>query len=537
LKNNGSAVRSAASAAFCILLAMFVVLFAYIGLFGKVSVVSVRDSHKYTVQSAYEYVELEDASAPAGVRRIYSWKISGVDSNENCICFYIAHHSVDVYIDGNLVYSLHADEANLIGASVGSNWVTVPVRQADNGHVIRIVTTPLFESAADIEPEFMVGSHLNIVVQQLKRDMPLLLIALLCAALGLLIVIVQTYFSIKLHRGKWNMIYLGVFSMLNGIRRITGARSAPLLFPDNTMVMDYVSIGAMFLCSITLALYSGTFFDKKRELPMLGIAIAETAAVFCVLLMQVLGIIEFRQMLPLSHAMMIVSISAEPVLALMNRIRTGERHYSGSWKYFLILVAGVAVDLMLFYTEGRSSHMVFTSLAVVIYSVIVFAMSIVEVNRKAYMDVQTGLVNKTHWNELMQDGEKNDESVCVMMIDLNNLKNVNDTLGHETGDELIFSFSRILYDSFPQGCTICRWGGDEFTVLLTGGDADSCEKYLSIVRDAVARYNRRGEGPQISYAAGYALSSEFPGMSRMELLSEADGRMYAVKQRMHSETE
>ena len=138
---------------------------------------------------------------------------------------------------------------------------------------------------------------------------------------------------------------------------------------------------------------------------------------------------------------------------------------------------------------------------------------------------------------LMLDTEKSGGDVCIMMIDLNDLKNVNDTLGHETGDELIFSFSKILYEAFPQGCTICRWGGDEFTVLLTGEDADRHETYLGAVRDAVARYNKRSDRPQISYAAGHALASEFPGLSRMELLSEADERMYAVKQRMHSDTE
>lgn len=101
------------------------------------------------------------------------------------------------------------------------------------------------------------------------------------------------------------------------------------------------------------------------------------------------------------------------------------------------------------------------------------------------------------------------------------------------GDKMILAFSNILRNTIPATNTICRWGGDEFAVLITGASAGLMEHYLNDMRVAVAAYNASGEQPEIHYAAGYALSEEFPELPLKSLFKQADTRMYEDKQRWY----
>ena len=127
-----------------------------------------------------------------------------------------------------------------------------------------------------------------------------------------------------------------------------------------------------------------------------------------------------------------------------------------------------------------------------------------------------------------------DDTVGIMMLDLNRLKYINDTMGHEAGDKMIYTFSNILRNSISHSNTICRWGGDEFAVMIMDADKEKMETCLSEISQATEAYNASGAKPEIFYAAGYALSSEFPRHSLEELLRVADKRMYLDKKRWYS---
>lgn len=80
----------------------------------------------------------------------------------------------------------------------------------------------------------------------------------------------------------------------------------------------------------------------------------------------------------------------------------------------------------------------------IIYMLIVFLNTVQNTTRKAYTDSRTGLVNRTRWNELMNNDNSIPEPYAILMMDLNGLKQMNDTLGHEAGDQMIFQLSNIL---------------------------------------------------------------------------------------------
>ncbi len=82
-------------------------------------------------------------------------------------------------------------------------------------------------------------------------------------------------------------------------------------------------------------------------------------------------------------------------------------------------------------------------------------------------DKLTGLFNHAHFHETMKQLEElKTQPVSVLMADIDLLKQTNDTLGHEAGDELIRRASTVFRDSFRSNDTVARIGGDEFVVLI-----------------------------------------------------------------------
>lgn len=153
--------------------------------------------------------------------------------------------------------------------------------------------------------------------------------------------------------------------------------------------------------------------------------------------------------------------------------------------------------------------------------------------QKAYIDLHTGLPNKSRCEELLDNVEFIKEPTACIMFDLNNLKRVNDAMGHSVGDQLIFNFSRLLRGAVPSKDFVGRYGGDEFVVVLYNADRSAIDRVLGRLQRDVAQFNRdcNGDKTEISYAHGWALSSDYSHCTLRTLFDRADKYMYVNKQR------
>lgn len=153
-----------------------------------------------------------------------------------------------------------------------------------------------------------------------------------------------------------------------------------------------------------------------------------------------------------------------------------------------------------------------------------------ELNEKAYIDLATGLPNKNKCEEMLASHSKISKSTACFMLDLNDLKKVNDTLGHEMGDIMILNFAKLLRKVVPLQYFVGRFGGDEFIVIAEGiSGREEAEELVQKIREMIMKFNGlRGEF-QISYACGLAYSDDYPEATISDLLNEADLKMYEDK--------
>lgn len=531
-----SGLHIAVMISYAVLVSLLLFFAVYMSIFEHNTVYSARQTGQscHTVEN-YTLREVADPSAPAGIRKEYRWTMTDIGTGENSLAFYLVHQYVEVRFDGELMYSLTPGKDNRIGGSPGSNWVLIPIYPSDSGREVQVTVTPVYQSVANREIQFEIGPRASVLMSRLKADFPQIILSVLCILLGIVIMLAQIYLILRKQTSSWDVFYLGNFSLLVGIWRITDTRFSPLLFADNPMALGYITIGALFMSCIPLLLFMKDHYEGGKKKALLITALANCAVAALILACQVFGLAEFRETLFSCHIMMIADIA---VLLLLPLIPGHRKTNDGvSSKLMILLAIGALADLVYFYLNGTSSNVLFTISMLLIYTVLRFAISVFHIKQKAYTDSLTGLPNKRRWDELMEDNSSASEPIGIMMLDLNCLKSTNDTLGHEAGNKMLFDFANILHNTIPFSNTICRYGGDEFAVMITHADRDKMENCISAISEAVNTYNASGENPAIYFAAGYALSSDLPSLSRKELLEKADARMYKSKQQWHAQND
>lgn len=149
--------------------------------------------------------------------------------------------------------------------------------------------------------------------------------------------------------------------------------------------------------------------------------------------------------------------------------------------------------------------------------------------KKAYIDLQTGLPNKSKCEEMLHDYEYISEPVGFVMFDLNNLKRTNDTYGHAVGDQLITNFARLLRNAIPSKDFVGRYGGDEFIAIITQTTKEEILLIMEEVHSTVKHFNENIHKVEVSYAYGYAFSEDYSECTMKTLFNKADKHMYENK--------
>jgi diguanylate cyclase (GGDEF)-like protein len=143
-------------------------------------------------------------------------------------------------------------------------------------------------------------------------------------------------------------------------------------------------------------------------------------------------------------------------------------------------------------------------------------------NRRGFMILATGL---------LKFAQRANLPLCLLYIDMDRLKMINDTFGHAHGDAALNEFARILTDSFRDSDIIARLGGDEFVVLTIDATESELATVQTRLQNNVAAYNLRStNGRALSFSLGVIEVDMSRPVSMEEMLSQADAAMYKHKQ-------
>ncbi|ARU55102.1 hypothetical protein OLMES_1016 [Oleiphilus messinensis] len=157
--------------------------------------------------------------------------------------------------------------------------------------------------------------------------------------------------------------------------------------------------------------------------------------------------------------------------------------------------------------------------------------------RESVMDALTGLQNRRYFNELipreLARADRKQSQISLLMLDVDHFKNVNDQFGHSVGDELLTQLGQLLRNHIRKEDVACRYGGEEFVIIMPDSDLKDAsvranEIRLAVADNLIARDLSSGRSRAVTISIGVSV---YPihGTTPDRLLNAADTALYQAK--------
>lgn len=468
--------------------------------------------------------------------RRFVFSAQEIKDGENCLRFYTAHMEVSVYADDTLIYHVGQQAMPKVSPGVVWNYVEIP----SGAEQIQVMIRAVYPEVRQKQIDFSIGEYSQMYSGMLYQSMPVSFICLLEILLGFAMVLWWLIARTRM-KMKQTMLYFGIFSFMTGIWALNETDAALLILFPVRVESVFVSAIALILMVPSFVWFTKVFFDIEDKRGSDIICTLAYLNLAVQLILQLAGIRGFRQMYTVTHVLLGIALLYTIVMLISEYRKTKvHRHLRFVVVGGFILLGTLAADLLHFY-YGSFQTSIYGMYGVFIY-IIIFAVEVcrqvaeqVDAGRKlqiyeelATKDMMTKLYNRNAYDEWIKVNRR-PEKAKIIIFDLNNLKQCNDTMGHAAGDTYIQNAAQIILHVFGNCGNCYRIGGDEFCVVIQGNDHSDMEDLFRHMRQEQDEFNAKNAIPQIQIAYGYAEFDPETDRDIEDTRSRADDKMYQKK--------
>lgn len=496
-------------------------------------------------------------SAPEFVKRysmergkeytIHGWLPNDL-ADAGALYFYTQNIDLTMTLDGDKIYSIQSDYKGEITGAV-ENIVPLPSDAAGKEIIITFHSDSVYRYK--LIEEVYLGEEMDFVMAVFKEQLPLAVLALVCFVIG----------TLQLAGGAWikgddygQMVYLGSFSLLYSLWLFgcSGMTEFLTSYQYNGQNIRHLALALAaypFLCYFELR------FDIKKSFWNQFIRAAAFGNFTIVFVLHITGLMSLEESVILTFAILVVvfvylasRIVRHSRAAAANYKKEKEWH-SATFVGILLLAVSGCIDIFRFCFSMGLKWVYFSPSCFLILTTILSHRSIgavmstiqlgknsESVKQLAYFDMLTQVYNRTALNEDMEQYEKTKKekkSFGVVVFDVNNLKWVNDNLGHLAGDKLLQDSAAVIRDGFEEYGKTYRFGGDEFVVLLEEGAKEKFSFGIRQMESLLEKHNKQAKKDErITIAYGVAYYDGSDERTLWQVQEEADGHMYDRKKKM-----
>lgn len=443
---------------------------------------------------------------------------------------------VDMYLNGELLFH-RADMNDAYGNT--RLWVTLP--QGSAGKTLTLYAEHQGQWPG-IYGKIYLGDPTAVYFRFLLDNAYVLVLGGGLVLLGLSML--TLYFMI--HRGVRqvavnvrSMVHLALFMLLTGVWVVFDSQ---LLQPaSHSAFVHLIAYLALYAMPIPFLLFWDEMLPRKTGLP-LGLAVLFGINEMVFVVLYLIAPDKAMSLLWVLHLMVL----AATLLMLWRCIRdvraTRQSELRVALAGFYVLAVTVPCTLVCYYWFSGVNYAMVFSLGLVVfvmvlanatfrrlYRMIEHSVQAAAYRRLAYFDPMTGISNRTAFAKAQKAGPDAPLKICVV-VDVNDLKRVNDTLGHQAGDRLLCDVAHCLKAAFDGVGQCYRIGGDEFAVLLDAQHESELPGLLEIMQQELAKVNE-GRAFPATVACGYSVQRDRATTSDA-VFRQADDRMYIQKQQM-----
>lgn len=451
---------------------------------------------------------------------------------------------LQVYVDDQLIYENFKDKNQI--PPVASMWNIITIEGGSQNKLLTLqLSSPYSEMASSINSLY-VGDVGSIQMFLFTNYGLMLVTSLLIIVLSFLFLLLTTFLSNE--NSRPNQL-LALFTLFLGFWMFGESRMMQFLISSQFIHggLSYLMI-ASFMIPLLMYIKDYVLVSYKRVLFVYIMIIILVINFWAVLALQFFGIadffetVQFSNILILTTTFIIIALNMYEILKYKNKSALMFLK-----RMSIIIVAGFAEFINFFLNNFTNTSTfillgLFVFLIVQIVEYIKVAISIIQRSKLAqkyevlaHIDPLTSAKNRLAFNkdseELLNNNPHN--SLRVVFFDLNNLKIINDTLGHAKGDQAIKDTYNLIEHSFHDIGQSYRVGGDEFACLLFNVSESAFKEKMIQFKQAIFE-KQSSLDYEFELAYGDALYNKNIDTSFSDTLSRADKRMYEHKVQLKS---
>ncbi|MCH5267655.1 MAG: diguanylate cyclase [Lachnospiraceae bacterium] len=427
------------------------------------------------------------------------------EMEETTTLLYRTHNSyTKIFLEDELIYET---DNTYSGKSPGSRWNIVTLQPEHAGLTLQMQMTAAYNGdAPDIDNVFW-GDSSTIILSLMQQK---LWGALSCFAICLLgIVMIVLDLALNYRRKNYGICYLGIFSLCIGGWSLIETNVLQFLVGDTQILQSIDNLLLIFMV-MPLLLFTDWLYDILKYKAVRVFCVLHIIYLVSCIILPLAGVTDWHGLLPVGRVFIgifavgfiAMSVWSNRFLFVRGKTRSAEAVLQLSG---IVALGGSAViSLLRFFTNGTMDRALTLRFGLLIFILCFAAGSLFQsykliaqgleydtVQKIAYSDALTQLGNRAAYLKRLEECVKEHvQSLGIVYLDVNNLKKVNDVHGHEQGDILIQTASKVIEDSFGTFGKAYRIGGDEFCVLIETNAAEVYEQAANIFREKIESVNQ-----------------------------------------------
>ncbi|BES64992.1 hypothetical protein SANA_14310 [Gottschalkiaceae bacterium SANA] len=455
---------------------------------------------------------------------------------------------IRVMAKGEVIYQSERDhEGSLVFPEV-SMWHLIKLPRDMKGEILTIDFSTNIEAFKGMVNGIYYGSEGALLKDLVARNYTGLLVGIIMLLAGITSIIVS--FSLR-KLGDRRLFYIGVFSITASIWMFSELRILQFI-TGNRFILGGISYFMVPLIGFSLIRYLGIVVLMKYSKSIDRISFVLAACFIFLFFAQLIGGLPLISGLLFVNVLMGLIIVWVTTVILYESIGLKNKRAIKYGLYMSVLVASQVMEIIVFFTKDfdRMSH--FSKLGdgiflgFMLWESISYFKSILRLNQKtkileemAYKDsLVEGNNRAAYERDLDQILDSIDiQSFRLVLIDINQLKQINDVFGHATGDKAIIRSYQLMCQAFEDIGTCYRLGGDEFAGIVTETNEVVFYDAIKALEQGIEQENNQQKYPfSLAIGSGFYEKDHIDERKKFStFFHEVDQRMYSKKKRRYSE--
>lgn len=452
---------------------------------------------------------------------------------------------ITVAIDGNTFFENKRKPSKGLVYPEVSMWHIIPLPKESGGKELSIRYTSRVRTFQGTYNAVYYGTG-DALVQDILADK---IIGLIIAAFMMMLGVIAIIASIFMKRmGDYRLYYLGIYSITSSMWMISEMRLLQWI-TGNRFILGGISYLCIAIFPVALLKYLESVVLGAYE-RMIRIFVRLYYILFWGnLFLQVTGLVPFIYSAVVVNGLMAIAIIWVGMTLLYEAIKKNTMAKRYLLYYSVLLVTGLIEIIFFFYKDfdmltrfdkvGFAVFLFFQFMESILYfkNLLLIENEAVYLEQMAYQDALTKGKNRAAYEKELDRllSQSNHESFRLILVDINELKYINDNYGHNEGDVSIIACYDCLIVAFGEMGSCYRLGGDEFACLLTDTDTKRYDEALEHFKKLIKEMDERFEFP-FHVAIGQRIYDRKNQEEKFgDFFHHVDGMMYDMKKKMKVE--